>query len=574
MNEKFSHLHNTRNKDHSYNSTHTESEGTLDTMDSNNNNNNSHRPNRQNVLSTSSRNKSGQITTLLTLVLGFSLGVTVAFFLSSVVQSSNDLTAWNAAAVVHIDSEEQNRPTILLRTHQEENNVSPLQTTTTSKTRTTTDAVGTDPPTTPSLANNDEGTSDSQRIKVMTTTNVKEGPSAAAAAAAAASYFTTSPLSAPTTTSASTAVASSFLPPNDNAVVVNVPHPNPPPNNSIVEFERVPGGGIVTKIHGPKYLDALIQSMCLLHYAYNNRVFYDIIVFTATPISDAEIAPLRQLIAPANLTLVMDNPGLQTLLTTSMSPQQQAQLIQRCNVTSLHEIAWETVCHEPTTQGKGTWTYLSYTWQCEFRSLHIWTHPALAPYKYMLWMDTDGFCTRVWDRDPIATMAQHDLALLFDNFPMGSSRDATFTQRYRTAFNNTLCGVDLKNGHLSARTLPIQQSCRTIEVKQVHGFFHVSNLDFYRSEPVLHWARTLIGDSKFSRQYDDQIGITAPAAVLAPERAWDMAYHGLDMRVFHNFVMDGKPKQRVGGFIRWWKLNGNQSFPEALGKCPVTNAGR
>jgi hypothetical protein len=539
-------------------------------MDSNNNHN-SLRPNRQNVLSTtsSSRNKSGQIKTLLTLVLGFSFGVTVAFFLSSVVQSSKDLTAWNTAAVIHAESEEQNRPTIVQRHHPQENSVSPLQTT---LTKTTSNVAGSDS-TTPSLAKNNEGTLDSQRIKaIVATTDSREDPSADTADA---SSFTTSSLAAPTTTSASSVVTSSILPPKNNAGVVNVRQHTPPPsNNSIVEFERIPGGVIVTKIQGPRYLDALIQSMCLLHYAYNHRVHYDIIVFTATPISDAEIAPLRQIIAPAKLTLVLDNPGLPVLLTISLSPAQQAQLIQRCNVTSLDEIQWESVCHEATTKGKGTWTHLSYTWQCEFRSLHLWTHPALAPYKYMLWMDTDGFCTRVWDRDPIATMAQHDLVLLFDNFPMGASRDATFTERYRTAFNRTLCGVDLRDGHLSARTLPVQQNCRNIEVKQVHGFFHVINLDFYRSEPVLHWARTLIGDSKFSRQYDDQIGITAPAAVLAPERAWDMAYHGLEMRVFHNFVMDGKPNQRAGGFKKWWKLNGNKSFPEAQDKCPVTNSGR
>ena len=32
----------------------------------------------------------------------------------------------------------------------------------------------------------------------------------------------------------------------------------------------------------------------------------------------------------------------------------------------------------------------------------------------------------------------------------------------------------------------------------------------------MKWNRALIGDDKFSRLFDDQIGVTIPAAVLAP----------------------------------------------------------
>ena len=55
---------------------------------------------------------------------------------------------------------------------------------------------------------------------------------------------------------------------------------------------------------------------------------------------------------------------------------------------------------------------LAYNWQAEFRSLWIWIHPLLASYNYMLWIDSDAFCTRTWNQDPFAVMERHDLALV------------------------------------------------------------------------------------------------------------------------------------------------------------------
>jgi hypothetical protein len=108
---------------------------------------------------------------------------------------------------------------------------------------------------------------------------------------------------------------------------------------------------------------------------------------------------------------------------------------------------------------------------------------------------------------------------------------------------------------------------------QVHGFFHITNLDFYRSDPVMHWARILIGDSKFSRKFDDQIGVTIPAALLASNRTWDMRSNGFNMSVFHNHYRDGRRTEPMGGYIKWWRKNGKTEFPEAKGKCRIVSAG-
>ena len=127
------------------------------------------------------------------------------------------------------------------------------------------------------------------------------------------------------------------------------------------------------------------------------------------------------------------------------------------------------------------------------------------------------------------------------------------------------------NGALAARGGKCFGKKKT-RIQQVHGFFHVSSLDFYRSDAVMKWNRALIGDSKFSRIFDDQIGITMSAAVLAGNRSRDMRSLGVYPRVFHNYVIDGMMQDWRGYFVKWWEQNANTSFPEAQ-QCVVAISG-
>ena len=333
----------------------------------------------------------------------------------------------------------------------------------------------------------------------------------------------------------------------------------------IVEFERQERVVVATKIHGPRNLNLLEQMLCLFTKAYNDRMNYDVIVFTTLPFSEENMTHVQSLGAPANVTFVVDNPGLQTMI-EQLEPHRKQKFLARCNITTPEQLAaltWDSSCEE-----FNLFERLAYTWQAEFRALHIWHHPALKPYRYMLWLDTDGFCTEVWKRDPVAFFIQHQLVILFDNFPMGSSRGAVFDERFRQAFNTTLCHVKLQNGQLQPK---IGGRCPLPGIPLIHGFFHITDLDFYRSPPVMHWARTLIGDSFLSRKFDDQIAVTAPAAVLAANRSWDMEYHGLKLNVFHNYKLDGR--DYVGGFKTYWKKNGQANFTAAWNVCPVTASG-
>ncbi|KAL7574436.1 hypothetical protein ACA910_015809 [Epithemia clementina (nom. ined.)] len=329
---------------------------------------------------------------------------------------------------------------------------------------------------------------------------------------------------------------------------------------TIIEFERQPGVVIVTKLHGVHQLLLLEQSLCLLQYAYNYRVNYDIIAFSTDPIDDALLEPIRQLVSPAQFTLVVDNRGLQAEI-QALSPIRRTKFLERCNVSSPENLTWWSQC-----PGR-----VAYNWQAEFRAWHIWKHPALQPYKYMLWLDTDGFPTQVWDRDPIAYMIQHKLVIFFDNFPKGKSQGEEVHRRVQQAFNNqTLCSLRLVNGQFQS---DIGSHCPNAKIPLVHGFFHITDLDFYRSDAVQTFAETWIGDCFLCREYDDQAGVTIPAAMLAPHRAWDMRSHGFRVNVFHNLRMDGKERSRPAGFLKFWSERGNITFPEAYGKCPIKAGG-
>jgi hypothetical protein len=336
----------------------------------------------------------------------------------------------------------------------------------------------------------------------------------------------------------------------------NDTHLSPEKRSSIKEFERQEGVVIVTKLHGPQTLILLEQSLCLLHFAYNHLLHYDILVFTAEPIEESALAPLRKIMAPVNFTVVVDNEGLQNEI-ANLSPVRREKFYERCKPTAPENITWWTNC-----DGR-----INYNWQAEFRSWHIWRHPALRDYKYMMWLDTDGYSTRPWTRDPVAVAMQNDLVILFDNWPQGAGSGRDIQERIVQAFGQTLCGLEMKDGQMQPS---IGGECPSAKIPLVHGFFHVTNLDFFRSEAVTLWGETLIGDCYLCRKYDDQVAVTVAPAMLAPHRAWDMRAHGLRLDVYHNNHMDGKEK--VGGFLKWWEAYG-QNFTQAHGICPIKAKG-
>ena len=329
--------------------------------------------------------------------------------------------------------------------------------------------------------------------------------------------------------------------------------------STFVKYDNV---AIVTKIHGPHQWEILEQSICLFHHAYNQNVLYDIIVFSAEPVPQEKVSSLARIIEPAKISIHLDNRGLQEEI-AALSPARYQAFLNMCNVTHTADLDWWSRC-EANNNNR-----LNYNWQAEFRSLHLWHHPALATYKTMLWIDTDVFCTEPWKNDPIQYFIENDGVIMFDHFPQGHSKQIIQPKVYE-GFNKTLCELKLSDeGNLVAK-YGEEGRCHDRGIKNIHGFFHITNLDFYRSETVRKGLAAIFGDCFLCRFPDDQLSVTVPAAMLAPEKSWEMRSKGFHLNVFHNGLYDGIDQAKPAGFLKYWKEKGNKQLPKAYGVCPIT----
>jgi hypothetical protein len=178
-------------------------------------------------------------------------------------------------------------------------------------------------------------------------------------------------------------------------------------------FKRYNQVVVATKVLGPQDAGSLKQMLCLLTAAYNRHVNFDILVFTTLEWTPLLVRQVKAVVPDTKLTFVIEGPPLDERI-ASLSPTERDSLFERCHVRRDENISWTQKC----TDGPFA-TPLSYAWQSEFRAYHIWSSPELRKYKYMLWMDTDAFCTKPWNDDPVKLMIENDLVLSFDNFPGG-----------------------------------------------------------------------------------------------------------------------------------------------------------
>ena len=201
--------------------------------------------------------------------------------------------------------------------------------------------------------------------------------------------------------------------------------------------------------------------------------------------------------------------------------------------------------------------------QAEFRSLHIWTQPALAPYKYMLWIDSDGFQTMRWDKDPVDFVIRNDLVLAALNM-QGMGGGEGLQAKIKDYFGYHLCSVGVdQNSSIYAKT--DANSCEGSRFSIVHGMFHIVNLDFFRSN--MEWMTKFIGEDRLSRNPDDQAAITTAALLLAPGRTRDLYLSGIKLNMMHNGMIDGKRKVTPGWYIKWWENFSKRDFPNGHEKC-------
>lgn len=331
--------------------------------------------------------------------------------------------------------------------------------------------------------------------------------------------------------------------------------------SGIVDFMHHSGVVLAVKVHGPVFLGELRQSLCLLQSAYNYRTLYDVIVFTTLPINQLDIDILQTIISPASLQVKVDEQTLQQQL-ADLKPVQQKLLRNRClgSFNTTDDLQWGTRCKD-----NGHHMPLAYCWMSEFRSKQIWSQKILQPYRYMLWFDSDMFPMKEWTHDPVAHMLRNHLVLYMSNFGQGVTRAKSGVQRrIKEAYNKTLCSQELDSGtrRLKVTTGP---DCWT-NVRHVHGYFHITDLNFYRLPINLNWFDVMIGKVKFSRTWDDQLAVIVPPSMLAPERAQEMPWEGIE--VMHNGILQGKTNFEGGGFLHYWrKKGGSEEFPRAEQQC-------
>ena len=225
---------------------------------------------------------------------------------------------------------------------------------------------------------------------------------------------------------------------------------------------------------------------------------------------------------------------------------------------------WFHHCREEGYKGVAN---LGYAWQAVFRAYHLWTEEVLKPYKYMIWMDSDSLPTKSWEGDPMKYMIEKDLVLAYDRFPFGRTRGDLFAEKLKLAYNRTVCYVS----ETELGILKVKDCLEPGNFNQIGGFMHITNLDFYRSPSALNFNKILTSykTPRFSRRWDDQIGVTAPAAMEYPERSWNIArLLNLTLDIHHNGHLDGRQRNPHGfHYMKFWRTFGRENWDVGREMC-------
>jgi len=130
---------------------------------------------------------------------------------------------------------------------------------------------------------------------------------------------------------------------------------------------------------------------------------------------------------------------------------------------------------------------------------------------------------------------------MFNHYPQGVAKK--MLQTFLDFFNaTTVCDLKLnKSGGQLQRTLRNQieyeairrrgenaLKCGNMNVRNIHGYMHITDLDFYRQPKVINGLKALRVNRFLCRNPDDQLAVTLLAAIYALEKSWDMRLTGFD----------------------------------------------
>eukprot|EP00979_Chaetoceros_neogracilis_P018227 scaffold10557_cov302-Chaetoceros_neogracile.AAC.6 len=312
------------------------------------------------------------------------------------------------------------------------------------------------------------------------------------------------------------------------------------------KFRRYDGVVIVTKVLWDKSAHIVAQMVCYLTHAYNDKMKYDIIVFTTIPWTQEKIDLVQIAAGGAKVTVVVEGPSLEEHL-AAMSKEEVTMLRNRCSLENKTDevLSWHHYCVE---KGSKDMVSLGYGWQAEFRAYHIWKHQALKNYKYMMWLDSDCRVGKEWDRDPIEIMVENDLTLMYSGYPSGKFSDARTREKLKQVYNMTLCYTKQRNGELYGAMCEDRPNTPAL-IRQVDGSHHITNLDHYRKDVHQRFLKSFVGDYKFSRRFDDQIAVTIVAVMeqrLRNEtsKLWHERSKNITLKIAHHSIYDAQPKEK------------------------------
>lgn len=343
-------------------------------------------------------------------------------------------------------------------------------------------------------------------------------------------------------------------------------------NSSSPNFTRYDGVAIVTKVLWPKDLGHLKNWLCLINHAYNDRMKYDFVIFTTLPFEEDQISQLQKVAFPANLTVALEAPPLEEQL-ANMTTNELEFLYKRCNVTENTNLTWFHYCTEP---GSRHLTNLGYSWQAEFRAYHIWNHPAIMEYKYMIWLDTDALPSKQWEADPMQIMVEKNLTLFYSGYPYGQlKRSQPVARKLMNVYNTSVCRV--RDDYKSIEANP----CRgPATFSGVAGMHHITNLEVYRKDIHQKFLKQFTGDYRFSRKNDDQLAVTIVGLMEQylyhqsihtndPKKKilWHEKGNNLALRINHHSMYDNNKKDRAPANRRKYLNQLSESWPGLTDRC-------
>ena len=316
--------------------------------------------------------------------------------------------------------------------------------------------------------------------------------------------------------------------------------------NITSEVQTYGRAAIVTKVLHVKDVQYLKEWVCLINHSYNDRMKHDFVIFTTMPWEESDIKELQKSAYPAKLIVALEAPSLEEQV-AAMAAEEKNFLYKRCNVTEGKHISWFHYCTEP---GSKHLNNLGYSWQAEFRAYHIWTHPALKDYKYMMWIDADASVGTHWDIDPIKAMEDNDLTVLYAGWPYGKiENNDNIKRKLINAYGTSICRVK-KAAHPEGDAQIFAQTCNTTAtIDPIAGNHHITNLDVFRKDVHQKFLKDFTGDHRFSRAADDQLAVTIVGLmeqyiqnnrtdVPKEFKVWHERSHGMKLMIAHHNMYD------------------------------------